>query len=51
MKIFEQNSDYNEFLEFKRQNELQKWYQQMQQFQQQAVLQQCQPTQAITGPT
>uniref|UniRef100_A0A915L8R4 Uncharacterized protein n=1 Tax=Romanomermis culicivorax TaxID=13658 RepID=A0A915L8R4_ROMCU len=48
---FEQNSDYNEFLEFKRQKELQKQYQQMQHFQQQVALQPHQLTQAIKGPT
>uniref|UniRef100_A0A915K1L5 Uncharacterized protein n=1 Tax=Romanomermis culicivorax TaxID=13658 RepID=A0A915K1L5_ROMCU len=47
----QQNSDYNEFLEFERQKKLQKQYQQMQQFQQQTALQPPQKTQAITGPT
>uniref|UniRef100_A0A915ILY2 Uncharacterized protein n=1 Tax=Romanomermis culicivorax TaxID=13658 RepID=A0A915ILY2_ROMCU len=48
---FEQNLDYNQFLQFKRQKELQKQYQQMHQFQQQAASQPSQLTQAIEGPT
>uniref|UniRef100_A0A915IAC0 Uncharacterized protein n=1 Tax=Romanomermis culicivorax TaxID=13658 RepID=A0A915IAC0_ROMCU len=46
-----QNSDHNEFQDFKKQKELQKQYQQVQKFQQQTALQPLQPAQAIMGPS